>query len=341
MKSIAIVLLVLFLLKRDVYARDRVYIFKEQENGFTKIMSLSKTVFFITATAIYQVNNKELNLKIQLIAKCNDAAVYKEGFALATDSGIFYYSIQDNALKRILPEQIANRINHVVTDGLNRLWYTSNYDGAYMIDDNNNILSIVKAPVVYSIASTPDSTIWVGTNIGLYKIPLNSAKIFRYSEEGIEGFELPDNLVEQIYADKNSNLWALLPDKMVFIQHNKNEKEEIPSYRYIGSNANKVFCIHQLSVSDKTYLFATKEGIMYNKDLKGLKSINSGEIHQSYYETVYLIQDILIEKPFQLQDQMVINIATVGDYTWLTTIKGIWKINTRKLKKNLQRFKKK
>ena len=176
--------------------------------------------------------------------------------------------------------------------------------------------------------------VWVGTNLGLYKVPV-TGEVLRYAEEGIEGFEIPDNLVEHLFADEASNVWALLPEQMAFIP-SKTSGGDVPAYAYPGKNA-AVFSIFKLPLSETAFLLATAQGLMYMHGLNGAASILSGEIYQSFHETAFVVPDAVLEKPSELADVPVLSVHTLADKTWFVTSKGLWHIPTKKLLKQLQR----
>ena len=273
--------------------------------------------------------------KLAFSFNCNDASLLAGNIMLATDNGIFAYSLKKSSLKKILPEKLNRKVDHIITDAFNHLWFSSMFGGAFMIDSADNIEEKITAPAIYSLATTPDKNVWVGTNIGLYKISLSRTEINRYEEEGIEGYEIPDNLVEKLFADENSNIWALLDGVTVFIPNKKTEN--VPSYNYMGDKENHIIAISEIPASSESYLFATARGIMYTADLNGYKNINAGEIHQAYHETAYLLPENIFEKPLSLKNDTVINITNVNGSTWFITENGLWKMSTKKLVKKLKK----
>ena len=317
------------------YAKEGQYIFVKPEKKFTKLFSVSQKTYLVTSTNISEITKKGLQEKIPFNFVCNDACLLTGNIVLATDSGIMNYSVKNHSLNKLLPEKLSQKVDHVITDASNHLWFSSMFGGAYMIDSADNILEKVKAPAIYSLAATPDKNVWVGTNIGLYKIPLSGAEINRYEEEGIEGYEISDNLVEKLFADENSNIWALLDGITVFIPNK--EVDDVPSYNYVGDKNNKVLSIVKIPASSESYLFATARGIIYAGDFNGYKNIHTGEIHQTYHETAYLLPENILEKPLQFKNDTIINIANANGYTWFITENGLWKLSTKKLVKNLKK----
>src|SRR5690606_36803796 len=95
---------------------------------------------------------------------------------------------------------------------------------------------------ILTLAATQDSNVWIGTNVGLYKMSLKDYSTIRYAEEGYSGYELPDNIIEQLYEDPFSNIWVVMPDNISFKRGN-NYTGENPTYNFIGVKNNKIYSI--------------------------------------------------------------------------------------------------
>lgn len=335
MKTIIIFVLSL-LLFQTVSARGKVITFGRKETGWMKIISALGREYLVTNSSISLIEENKITKELSHQFKCNDAVVLDNNIALATDSGIKLFQLSDNSLHDYHPDVINKKIIHVTVDALGHLWFCSEFEACFMIDDNDNIITKVTAPVLYSLASTPDSNVWVGTNIGLYKIPAKGTEIFRFAEEGLEGFDLPDNLVERLFADFKSNVWALMPNHVSFIP-GKDFEGEIPSYNNIGTKENMIFDIAPLSQSQRSYMFATAQGLIYTADLKADEYNHTGEIHQTIKETAFLVTDDIIDKPASFKNEKVVLIKTVNKDTYFVTSVGLWKIRTAKLIKNIEK----
>ncbi len=182
-------------------ANDPTYQFPTQQKGSIKLLSISNKKFIVTSEYIFEIKNGKIKKTTHLSFVCNDATVFNGDIALATDSGIIIYSVSRDIFRPYLTEYWNKKTDYIITDALNQLWVSSMYEGAFLINNDSIINLKIRAPVVYCIASTPDSNIWVGTNIGLYRITSNTLESRRYAEEGIEGYSIPHNIVEKLYAD--------------------------------------------------------------------------------------------------------------------------------------------
>jgi ligand-binding sensor domain-containing protein len=321
-----------FLFMHTAHAGDK-YLFETEQNGLVKLLAVGKNNYLVTASHIYKIGGKRLEPQAKFPFTCADACVYQDGFALATDSGLVHYSVRHGRLKKLLQLPFSKPVNNVLLDAQKRLWFSMPYEGAFLYE-GSQAHQKVHVPRLYALAATPDSTVWAGTNLGLYKVPATGTGILRYTEEGIEGAELPDNLVERLFADEASNVWALMPDNLAFIQ-GKNNDGHVAAYVYPGGNDNPVFSIAKLPISATSFLFATQQGLIFAQALKGMHAVHSGEIHQAYQETSYLVSDAMMQRPAELAGVPVLSVSNLGNHTWFVTARGIWSTTTKRLLKRL------
>jgi len=118
--------------------------------------------------------------------------------------------------------------------------------------------------------ATADSTIWVGTDVGLFRNRKNDW--VRYNEEGVSNFEIPDNIVQNLVVDNTGLLWVLMRNGLAVIETpqylNKtkshaqpDEHGHIPSTEYLGRAQNSIYDVHYYK--NKGYVFATDMGLLY------------------------------------------------------------------------------
>jgi ligand-binding sensor domain-containing protein len=331
MKSI--LLFTLLLIGLRMHAKENPFLFDTVQNGFVKLMTYQKEKYLITQKGLYKIGRKTLELKTIFPFTCVDACTYQNGFALATDSGLVSYTIPHGLLKNLLPGIKRKPANQVVQDAHQQLWFSLPYEGAYVIENGQARLR-VQAPRIYALAATPDSNVWVGTNIGLYKVPVSKGEIMRYAEEGIEGFELPDNLAERLFSDEASNLWVLMPDQMAFIAGHSDD-HELPAYSYPNGEATTVFSITKLPLSTTAFLVATSQGLVFINSMSAAQASHSGEIHQSFKERAYQIPDKLLEKPAELTGMPILSVSAIAGEIWFVTSKGVWSVASKKFIKRL------
>lgn len=317
-------LVVMCFLYMNMYAND-VVLFKNKQEGFLKLIQLQNKTYLITAYNISQIDKNHLVPKAEITDYCNDAVIFNNKIVFATKKGLSIFNANDNTIQPFLNVIVQNETNHVAVDELGRLWYSEIYRGCYMIGDNNQVFQKIEAPVIYALTSTPDSNVWVGTNVGMYKIPPHGSEVYRFVEEGLEGFELPDNLVERIFADETSNVWAVMPGYISFIPSSDFEGE-IPNYSYVGNKENTVFDITKIPVTARSYLFSTNEGLIYTANIKGDEYNHAGEIHQVFHDNAVLLGDDLLKKPTVLKNNKVIAAKILNKEIYFITENGLWSV---------------
>lgn len=312
----------------NAYAHDPVYRFPKQQKGSIKILSTSHKKFIITSEYFFEIKNDKVTKTTNLPFICNDAVVFNNDIAIASDSGIIIYSVKRNTFKPYLRKQWNKKIEYILTDALNQLWFSSMYEGAFLIKDDSIINSKIEAPVIYCIAGTPDNNIWVGTNIGLYQILSNSMETRRYAEEGIEGYSIPDNLVEKLYPDTDSNVWAQLSETIVFISPHQ-QNNDAQAFDYIGNKENKVLGIVKLNLLKDGYLFATSEGIVFVKNIETSQNQSTEEIHSTFEKKGSLLNADAVKKPKEWKNLIIKNIYSDRHFTWFMTEEGVWRVKNK------------
>jgi len=325
MKKIALLLLPLLTVCLHSFSKEFPLLFTIPKEGNIQLLKAGKHSYCITNDGIYELEKKQLIQKISLQQRCNDAAVYNNNIVLATSNGIQLFNTKTNILTALFPETIKGDINGIQTDN-KHLWFTKAFEGCFMIDDSNKVIQRVKVPVTYALAYTDNGNMWVGTNVGLYKIPIHGGEIVRYAEEGIASNDLPDNLVERLFTDAQSNVWVMMPGHITFIA--ADSEDEFPDYEHVGKKDNELYDI--AAASDKMYLFATAQGILLMQNSQHGEALYTGEIHQTINEKAYLLTDEITEKPEHLKNEPVIKIVNSGRETHFITNKGLWSVSTSK-----------
>ncbi len=306
--------------------------FPYQNDGYYKLVAVKKNVYCITKHALYKEEKSGLKQLATFSSLCNSAVSKGDEIWLATEKGITSFNVRNGLLSAVLPETVKGNITHIETDEVNNIWFTKEWEGCFKIDENNNVQQIVKVPVTYSLAHTRDSNIWVGTNVGLYKVPVSGKEIIRYAEEGIADNDLPDNLVEQLYGTENS-VWAVMPGHL---SHIVPGEEEAPDFESIGSRNNELYSIVQLPFANGVFLFATQQGILFMPNVQNEDQFRTGEIHQEVKETAFHLSDDAIHKPAAAKNNPVRCIQFINGKTYLLTDKGFWSIPLSSLSKHLK-----
>ena len=330
-KSFLLVLLSFSLLMS--LAKSSPLFFPFENDGFCKLVTIKKDVYCVTKKALYKEEKKGLKRVVTFSSSCNAAACSQDKIWLAMEKGIVLFDSKNGVLTAMLPEDVTGNITHIETDELNNIWFTKEWEGCFKISSQNKIQQIIQVPVTYSLTHTDDSNMWVGTNVGLYKVPVSGKEIVRYAEEGIADNDLPDNLVERLYGTRNS-VWAVMPGH---ISHIVSGEEEAPDFENIGSHDNELYNVAQVPNQKQSFLFATKEGILYFSEVQNNEQFSTGEIHQQIKEKALHLEDNVTEKPTDGKSETVKAIELINEKIYFVTERGYWFISLSSFLKKLKK----
>ena len=147
-----------------------------------------------------------------------------------------------------------NNVNTIIEDdkfiwvgtdfGLNQIVNHSSGNYDYKLKrgikdlNNNQLLDNIR---IISLFKDKKDNLWVGTNLGLYKVSYKNSKIFAINiyqniPENLKS--LSDNNIRSIYEDKNGNLWIGTDNGLNKIILSEREKENPNFIRYQNSPTN-------------------------------------------------------------------------------------------------------
>lgn len=302
----------------------------------TAVCSNEKYTFVVKNNQIFQLKKDVLSKVVESNTSFNDAVVYNNQLWAATQSGIQVYDINKGyAQSKHLLEN--KRVSQLTVDQHNRLWAALPLLGAYMKKDNDSFEVKVNAMGCYSIESTKDSSVWVGTSIGLYKLNESDFKYTRYAEEGHSGHELPDNIVEKLYKDDQSNVWVVMPDNISF-KSSKNYSGEIPSYAFVGDKENNIRNIIPLPKS--SFLFVTDKSIslLASSELESHNHYQTEEVLTAHNAKAFGLNAEQLSAPNLLRNEPVLYAEKSNSKIYFITSKGAWSVSESAIiKKNTKK----
>lgn len=291
--------------------------------GLRKVLYYQGKEYAITNNAIESVNHNNTSSAVRVAGRINDATIAQNKIWIATTKGLMAWD--GTHMASYFPD---DEIKCVTTDALGRIWVGNTFKGVFaMLQQDSFKLQVAVAPVL-SLATTPDSNIWIGTNIGMYRVSGKDFSTTRYAEEGYSGYELPDNLVEAIYADARSNVWVVMPDNLSFKPGNQ-YAGELPTFDIPGGKNKQICSIAALE--SRFYLFLTDNGL-FVLPLSGLESADSHsseEIHSAHNVKAFQIEKDCLEIPVAFSGTPITGIQVEKERlrfyspsgSWTTTIK--------------------
>jgi hypothetical protein len=133
--------------------------------------------------------------------------------------------------------------------------------GVYQVA-GNELVSTLRIPAVTAGLATADSSVWIGTNLGLHR--WQHGAWTRYNEEGVANHEIPDNLVEKLLLDNSGSLWVFMSDAITVFEHTAAHAPasggHLPTVKYLGRPGNEVYSVAYLP--GRGHVFATGMGLL-------------------------------------------------------------------------------
>lgn len=323
-------LLTMFALYGSVYAKE--LFFPVLKGVPIKVLPAGKQTLLINESTVSLLNKQALHTLIDSIGLIADASLHDKELWLATNDGVKVFGTEDYQLKHEFFK--GKRISALGKDVYNRMWVATSLEGIYMQNSKDNFETKLTINGAYSLMCTADSNIWVGTNVGMYRLAAKDFSVTRYAEEGYSGYELPDNIVEHLYKDDQSNIWVVMPDNISF-KSSTHYQGEIPSYAYIGDKNNEIRTI--VPLQKMSYLFVTEKGIFLlpSLALKEEHEHGSSEVFTGHETQAFDLSNKQLGTPEALKGQPVLYAEKANEDIYFITASGGWRIKEKDLIKRM------
>ncbi len=279
------------------------------------------------------LKNNSLEKMIDFSQAVNTSLVHNKELWVGTKKGIFIYSLSKLALLRTKFTDTA--IAGLAKDAAGKIWVATAFKGVYRQNAQNNFDAKLNVMTNYCIAATPDGNVYVGTNLGLYQIPIaDETNIVRYAEEAHSGHGLPDNLVENLFTDDASNVWVMMPDNLSF-KKSDNSFGEIPTFAFVGNKDNKIYKV--VGLSHDNYLFVTSDGVIFVPSTSLHDHGHGDEVFSAHDAAAVVLSKEALSTPGNLEGETILSAQKHKDDIYFFTAKGIWKVKEKKLFKKLKK----
>ena len=317
------------------FARGRSSIAFPQAGQVKQIIQQDKTGWMITGNQVLRSSKGGIDAVYSDPDGILDAARQGDELYLATRKGLKRFTLGDQLTqgKTSFPNQ---EISCLALDDKMRLWVGSMHQGAYVQAGPDSFELKLQIPSILSMAATPnDTNVWIGTNVGLYRLGTGAFSYTRYAEEGYSGYELPDNVVEHVFADDLTNVWVLMPDNISF-KKGSGFQGELPSFGFIGERGNAIHSI--LAVGKDWYLFVTEKGVSYMpvRALQDEHQHATEEVHEAHNTQSLQAKPAMLGCPQDWATEPVLRAQKAGNQIWFVTAKGCWNVNEGKLSRSLK-----
>ena len=195
-----------------------------------------------------------------------------------------------------------------------RLWLGTEHHGVFQRTDTSWRPVLTAAPI-YALATTADSTVWVGTGVGLFRQTPKGWLV--YSEEGTANHGLPDNIVERLIALPHG-LWIVMSEAVSFFPIG--DADHPIEFAYLGHPGNRIHDVVDLPGAG--YLLATDDGLVWLRALPHFET-SSGlrELRVMEYDLARLLSSETLDLP----NAPITRLYRQGDQLYLATTSGLFR----------------
>ncbi len=301
-----------------------------------QVVPYEKGHLFITPTEVFsQGLRKPVHFSVPATATA--ARVQNGQVWVATASGL--YRFDPSIPEKTFPVLFSGQpISALALDSSNHLWAGVTYQGAYRQETDDSFALKLQIPAISSVvAAAGDTNVWVGTNVGLYRMGIHHFTTTRYAEEGYSGYELPDNIVEKLFQDAAGNVWVLMPDHLSFKKSSR-ATGELPTFAFLGDRTNDIYAIQ--GVGSDWYLFCTRKGLSFMPahPLEDDHVHPTTEVYSSEGLEARALTNQQLNVPESWQSEPVTQVFKSGRTYWFITPKGGWSVPEKKLRKKLHQL---
>ena len=221
-----------------------------------------KAFLLVSDTAIFSFDKKAWKPIKLFYKKINTAAFVDNKVWLGGFNKLFYLDEKTNDLVfwKGLNDGNIDVLSLQTNIKTQELLVASADDGAFSFKNDvisNNYVSHIRAEDVCACGGYT----WVGTNTGLVRLD-KKGKIQVYAEEGVGGFEIPDNLVSRLECIDGQHLLVIMPEALAFLDADeKNTSSHAEGFEFLGKKGNLIF--DAVRTSDGDLLFLTEDGLIY------------------------------------------------------------------------------
>jgi hypothetical protein len=228
-----------------------------------EIIEFHRQILLITEHGIYLSDSKKIQKIFQSESPIQAAAATRTHLCLATKNGLLITNSPTAEKLVFLKQSLPNGIDDFVavrTDPTSeQIWVATRDNGIYILSDSVP-KKILNALFINDLAVLSKSDYWVGTDAGL--IHQVAGQTFRYTEEGVAGFEIPDNIVEHLHLFYPQKLVVQMAQPLS-VFHLEGEKTAAHGINigFIGKKGNIIFDLNGLP--NGGILATTAAGLTY------------------------------------------------------------------------------
>ena len=241
------------------FAQPKLPVFRANEN-IVSVLEQNGHPVLVTNQYIYRVSKKKWVLWLETPLPVQTTAVSQGRLWVGGNKGLYWLDAdaqkwrQWTALPGLIPVNTL-RVDQMTDD----LLVASSTQGAFVLHNTDLLHPFVQNTETQVVCSCGNYQ-WIGTPAGLLRLDAQG-NIQKYAEEGVMGFEIPDNIVENLFCSRSQVLTVVSPEPLAFLPiPSKGAPAHGPHFDYLGSAGNEIF--NQLELPNGDYLFLTAHGLL-------------------------------------------------------------------------------
>ncbi|OUJ74835.1 hypothetical protein BXP70_08760 [Hymenobacter crusticola] len=225
------------------------------------LLQQKKDTYLVTQQSVFRLEHKQFVRKYQSTAPIQCAVSTDTVLWLGTQRGAMRLNTHHfKARSQTLPTSAPDAsITTLFQDATGSVWLGAAGEGAFCYAQGA-VRKELSIPSVNTGLATADSSVWIGTNIGLNR--WHRQQWTRYNEEGVANHEIPDNIVEKLLLDTKGNLWVFMSAGISVFSGDAQQQaaEHLPTVTFIGKPGNEVYSVAYLN--GLGHVFATAMGLL-------------------------------------------------------------------------------
>ena len=240
------------------------YVLEGQELPVALLQTKAAT-FLVTTHSVLRLEGKQFVRKYRSEGAIRCALAADTALWLGTRQGAVRLDTRRfRGLPVALPDGAgAAEVVSLCRDARGGIWIGAVGYGVFRLA-SGGVEKVLSAPTINAALVTADSSVWIGSNLGLNRFYHESWT--RYNEEGVANLEIPDNFVEKLLPDNQGNLWVLMSAGISVFPGGgpTSSTTELPTATFIGKPGNEVFSV--VYVPGVGRVFATAMGLLLLPD---------------------------------------------------------------------------
>lgn len=228
------------------------------------LLTSRRATYLVTQGGVFELAHRRFVRRYQSPAPIQCALAADTVLWLGTVRGAICLNISDGQFRPrpfALPLPAAEAsVSTLCQDAAGGVWLGVAGQGAFRFA-HGALSQELRIPSLNASQATADSSVWMGTNLGLYR--WHGQQWTRYNEEGVANLEIPDNIVEKLLPDHAGNLWVLMSAGISVFPvggHAAGGGEHVPTVTFIGQPGNEIYSLAYLP--GVGHLFATALGLL-------------------------------------------------------------------------------